>query len=86
MLKYMKPLISAFLNGSDAYAKSAHVEDNIFYSYSTPIALNKNGHIYLTMDKFSRTTTTQQKAIADGCSSKSVSLVSHSDIINLITE
>lgn len=82
----MKPLISAFLNGSDAYAKSAHVENNIFYSYSTPIAVNKNGHIYLTMDKFSKTTTTQQKSIVDGCPSKSINLVPHSDIIKLIAE
>lgn len=65
MRKYMINLVRSFLNGSNAHAATAYVENGVFYSYSTPIAINREGEIFLTLDKFSKTTTTQQNAILE---------------------
>lgn len=63
MRKYMPELIFAFMNGRNAYAKTARVENGVFYSYSTPIAINRGSMIFITLDKFSKTTTTQQNSL-----------------------
>lgn len=63
MRKYMTELIFAFMNGRNAYAATARVEDGVFYSYATPIAINRGDKIQITLDKFSKTTTTQQKSL-----------------------
>lgn len=63
MRKYMIDLVRSFLNGTNAQAATARVEDGVFYSYSTPIAINHEGKIFLTLEKFSKTTTTQQNAL-----------------------
>lgn len=65
MRKYMTNLVRSFLNDSNAQAATARVENGVFYSYSTPIAINREGKIFLTLDKFSKTTTTQQNALLE---------------------
>lgn len=63
MRKYMIDLVRSFLNGTNAQSATARVEDGVFYSYFTPIAINHEGKIFLTLEKFSKTTTTQQNAL-----------------------
>lgn len=63
MRKYMPELIFAFMNGRNAYATTARVENGVFYSYSTPIAINRGDKIRITLDKFSKTTSSQQNAL-----------------------
>lgn len=67
MRKYMMTMIEAFLTNQTKTYTSCSVVDGVFYSYRTPIAvrLNENGidTVYLTLDKFSKTTTTQQRAL-----------------------
>lgn len=63
MRKYMPELIFAFMNGRNAYAATARVENGVFYSYSTPIAINRGNKIHITLDKFSKTTSSQQNAL-----------------------
>ena len=59
----MSELIFAFINGRNAYAATARVENGVFYSYSTPIAIIRGPKIQITMDKFSKTTSSQQNAL-----------------------
>lgn len=70
MRKYMSELIFAFMNGRNAYAATARVENGVFYSYATPIAINRGRKIQITLDKFmndngriSKTTSSQQNAL-----------------------
>lgn len=70
MRKYMSELIFAFMNGRNAYAATARVENGVFYSYSTPIAINRGDKIQITLDKFtngqgriSKTTSSQQNSL-----------------------
>lgn len=63
MRKYMIGLVRSFLNGSNAYAATARVENGVFYSYSTPIAINRGDKIQITLDKFSKTTSCQQNSL-----------------------
>lgn len=63
MRKYMSELIFAFMNGRNAYAATARVENGVFYSYSTPIAINRGDKIQITLDKFSKTTSCQQNSL-----------------------
>lgn len=63
MRKYMTTLVKAFINDTNAQAATARVENGVFYSYMTPIAIKHEGKVFLTLDKFSKTTTTQQNAL-----------------------
>lgn len=74
-----------FVNGSTfAQAATCSVRENVFYSYATPIAVRKDGRFYLTLDKFSKTTTTQQKALLELIPSRLCSVVPHETIIELV--
>lgn len=85
MRKYMSSLISAFLSGEDyAYAATAHFNGDKFYSYNTVICLRKDGVYYLTLDKFSRTTTQQQNALRDSIPSKDLRIVSVGELQELL--
>ena len=84
MRKYMSELIFAFMNGRNAYAATARVENGVFYSYATPIAVKVDGHFYLTLDKFSKTTTTQQNALLQWLPGQRVSVVPHKQIMELL--
>lgn len=68
MRKYMHPLIMALISESNEMAPSARVTANgVFYSYNTPIAIWKKdvNTLYITMDKFSKTTSHQQNSLHD---------------------
>lgn len=80
----MHSMISALINESYAQSATARVEDNIFYSYKTPIAIKKNGRYYLTMDKFSATTSGQQNALLENLPGEYVSVVPHEEIISIV--
>lgn len=84
MRKYMTQLLMAFYEGSFAQSATARTEDGVFYSYATPIAVKVNGRFYLTLDKFSKTTTTQQKALLEWLPGQRVSVVPHKQIMELL--
>ena len=68
MRKYLQSIVPAFLSGTQfAQAATCSVRDGVFYSYATPIAVRKieNGRVvvYLSLEKFSKTTSAQQNAI-----------------------
>ena len=84
MRKYMYPLLKAFVYDDNSYAATAHVENNIFYSYSTPIAVKKNGRYFLTLDKFSTTTSGQQNALLSNLAGCYVSVVPHEEVMSII--
>ena len=67
-----------------ALAATARVENGIFYSYATPIAVKHEGRFYLTLDKFSKTTTTQQNTLLRELPGAFVSIVSHDTIMEIV--
>ena len=67
-----------------ALAATARVENGIFYSYTTPIAVKHEGRFYLTLDKFSQTTTTQQNTLLRELPGALVSVVPHEQIVKIV--
>ncbi len=68
MRKYLQSIVPAFLSGvQNACEKTCSIRNGVFHSYSTPIAVRKieNGRVvvYMSIQKFSKTTTAQQNAI-----------------------
>lgn len=84
MRKYMTQLLVAFYDGSFAQSATARTENGVFYSYATPIAVKVDGRFYLTLDKFSKTTTTQQNALLQWLPGQRVSVVPHKQIMELV--
>lgn len=85
MRKYMNNLIVALTANypTTAFAATARVENGIFYSYTTPIAVKHEGRYYLTLDKFSRTTTTQQNTLLRELPDSLISVVSQAQIVEI---
>jgi hypothetical protein len=67
-----------------ALAATARVENGIFYSYNTPIAVKHEGRYYLTLDKFSKTTTTQQNTLLRELPGALVSVVPQGQIAEIV--
>ena len=86
MHKYMNNLIAAFTANypTTARATSARVENGIFYSYTTPIAVKHEGRYYLTLDKFSKTTSVQQNTLLRELPGNLVSVVPQSQIAEIV--
>ena len=86
MRKYMNNLVSALTAEYPvtALAATARVENGIFYSYTTPIAVKHEGRFYLTLDKFSKTTTTQQNTLLRELPGALVSVVPHDTIMEIV--
>lgn len=84
MRKYMTSLVSALDNDTFAQAATARVENGVFYSYSTPIAIKKDGRYYLTLDKFSKTTSCQQYTLLRVCPGARLSVVPHKQIMEMV--
>lgn len=86
MRKYMNNLITALSSEypTTALAATARVENGIFYSYTTPIAVKHEGRFYLTLDKFSKTTTTQQNTLLRELPGELVSVVPHRTIMEIV--
>lgn len=86
MRKYMNNLVSALTSEYPvtALAATARVENSIFYSYTTPIAVKHEGRYYLTLDKFSKTTTTQQNTLLRELPGALVSVVPHDTIMEIV--
>ena len=84
----MTNLVSAFSAEypRTALAATARVENGIFYSYTTPIAVKHEGRFYLTLDKFSKTTTTQQNTLLRELPGALVSVVPHERIMEIVRE
>lgn len=80
----MSSLIKSFVYDNNSYAATAHVENNIFYSYSTPIAVKKNGRYFLTLDKFSATTSGQQNTLLSNLPGCYVSVVPHTEVMSIV--
>ena len=77
MRKYMSQLITEFLNGNDyGLAATARFIGNKFYSYNTVICARVGDVYYLTLDKYSKTTTTQQKALRESLPPSKLVIVS----------
>ena len=85
MRKYMNNLVSAFTANYpvSALAATARVENGIFYSYTTPIAVKHEGRYYLTLDKFSKTTSTQQNTLLRELPGALVSVVPQAQIVEI---
>lgn len=85
MRKYMNNLITALTANypTTALAATARVENGIFYSYTTPIAVKHEGRYYLTLDKFSKTTSTQQNTLLRELPSSLISVVSQAQIAEI---
>lgn len=86
MRKYMNNLIAAFTANypTIVQATTARVEDGIFYSYTTPIAVKHEGRYYLTLDKFSKTTSTQQNTLLRELPGDLVSVVPQAQIVEIV--
>ena len=86
MRKYMNKLIAAFTANypTTTRATTARVENGIFYSYTTPIAVKHEGHYYLTLDKFSKTTSVQQNTLLRELPGDLVSVVPQSQIAEIV--
>ena len=63
----MQELLTAWHKGEKDFmsSKTAHFNNNIFYSYGTKIAGKCKNVIWLNTNTYSRTTSSQQKAIRD---------------------
>lgn len=86
MRKYMLNLLPAFYSCSSASAKTAHTNNGIFWSYNTPVALNKDGEIYASIEKFSRTTSGQVNAIRRFMLERGIFIqfVKHDELLKLV--
>lgn len=86
MRKYMNNLVSAFTSEYPvtALAATARVENGIFYSYTTPIAVKHEGRYYLTLDKFSKATSTQQNTLLRELPGALVSVVPQEQIAEIV--
>lgn len=86
MRKYMNNLVSALTAEYPytALAATARVENGVFYSYTTPIAVKHEGRYYLTLDKFSKTTTTQQNTLLRELPGALVSVVPQEQIVEIV--
>ena len=82
----MNNLIAAFTANYSTTAKAAtaRVENGIFYSYTTPIAVKHEGRYYLTLDKFSTTTSVQQNTLLRELPGDLVSVVPQSQIAEIV--
>ena len=82
----MNNLIAAFTANypTIVQATTARVEDGIFYSYTTPIAVKHEGRYYLTLDKFSKTTSTQQNTLLRELPGDLVSVVPQAQIVEIV--
>jgi hypothetical protein len=77
----MKEVGSVFVNGGNyAQAANCSVWGDVFYSYSTPIAVRKDGMFYLTEEKFSTATSGQQNALKQLIPSHLLTIVSTEEI------
>ena len=57
-------LVRSFVDGETRGTASAlSIRGNVLYSYATPIALRKDGRIYMADKRYSRTTSVHQNAI-----------------------
>jgi hypothetical protein len=74
MRKYIKNIMSAWHAGKKSASSgcgcsysgkcSMTLDENVIYSYVTPIAYIKDGVMYLNGEKYSRTTSRQQSDLA----------------------
>jgi hypothetical protein len=82
----MNNLVSAFTSEYPvtALAATARVENGIFYSYTTPIEVKHEGRYYLTLDKFSKTTSTQQNTLLRELPGALVSVVPQEQIAEIV--
>lgn len=77
----MSQLVRSYLN-EETYgqAATARFGGPLFFSYNTIICVRKDGVYYLTLDKFSRTTTTQQNALRESIPSAQLKIVSAEEV------
>lgn len=77
----MSQLIRGYLN-EESYGQSATARFGgpLFFSYNTIICVRKGNYYYLTLDKFSKTTTTQQNALRDSIPTALLRIVSAEEV------
>lgn len=81
MRKYMSQLVRLYLNEeSYGQAATARFAGPRFFSYNTVICVRRDGNYYLTLDKFSKTTTTQQNALRDSIPTALLRIVSAEEV------
>ena len=76
----MSQLVRGYLN-EESYGQSAtaRFDGPLFFSYNTIICIRKDNY-YLTLDKFSKTTTTQQKALQESIPAYRLKIVSYEEL------
>lgn len=81
MRKYMSQLVRGYLN-EETYGQSATARFGgpLFFSYNTIICVRKDNYYYLTLEKFSKTTTTQQKALQESIPAYWLKIVSYEEL------
>lgn len=77
----MSQLVRGYLN-EESYGQSATARFGgpLFFSYNTIICIRKDNYYYLTLDKFSKTTTTQQNALREFIPSRWLKIVSYEEL------
>lgn len=77
----MSQLVRGYLN-EESYGQSATARFGgpLFFSYNTIICVRKGNYYYLTLDKFSKTTTTQQNALRDSIPTALLRIVSAEEV------
>lgn len=77
----MSQLVRGYLN-EESYGQSATARFGgpLFFSYNTIICVRKGNYYYLTLDKFSKTTTTQQRALQESIPAYWLKVVSYKEL------
>lgn len=65
MRAYMKTLLPIWVSGDAKTTNTASCRDYKFYSYNTLIAYIENDTVHLNKERYSQTTSSQQKAIKE---------------------
>ena len=83
MSNVFEQALETAMERTSAWVK-AYESMGIFYSYTTPIAVKHEGRYYLTLDKFSKTTSVQQNTLLRELPGNLVSVVPQSQIAEIV--